>query len=139
MAKPIQALLSQFIVADQQWKTELLQQWDALMGNLAQHVTIIKIEQQTLLLGVYDSSWMQELHLLSEMLLIKINAQYEAPRIKKLRFILTKKARSKKAPAPIAASKKILALSAQEEKTLNNIEDPELKIVLKEFLVRCKK
>ena len=45
-----------------------------------------KIEGNTLIIGVYQASWLQELYLLSTVLLKTINNNLKYPYIKKLRF-----------------------------------------------------
>lgn len=140
MPTSIKALLSGFVQSNQRWKTDLLNQWGAIMGNLAQHVTIVKILNDTIILGVYDSSWMQELYMLSAMLLKKINAHLDEPRIAKIKFIIAEKSRHKSGKRKISVEHKIsnIQLSAQEEQSLEVIEDPELQTALKTFLTRCR-
>ncbi len=141
MPTSIKALLSGFVQSNQQWKTDLLNQWETIMGNLAQHVTIKKILNDTIILGVYDSSWMQELYMLSAMLLKKINAHLDEPRIAKIKFIIAEKPRTKhQVGIKVDASypKSHIKLSTKEEKSLDVVEDPELQAVLKTFLTRCR-
>ena len=55
------------------WKFLLMSRWEEIVGTLASKVFIYKIHQKSLIIGVSDSSWMQELHLLSGLIKDKIN------------------------------------------------------------------
>ncbi len=137
MPVAIKNMLTHLIREEQQWKVGLYKQWDSIMGNLAQHVTIVKIYNETIVLGVYDSTWMQELHMLSAMLLKKINAHLDKPRIKKITLKTVVKRIKKTTKTKREKEKPTVKLSQKEQITLTAIEDPEMKSALKEFLVRC--
>ena len=64
------------------WKFLLMSKWQQIMGNLACKVFILKIQKKTIVLGVSDSCWMQELNLLSELLKEKINTINFFPQLK---------------------------------------------------------
>ncbi len=64
MGLPVKAFLTQYIPKQQDWKIKLLNNWEQIIGNLSQHVTIIKVLEDTIVLGVYDAAWMQELYML---------------------------------------------------------------------------
>src|SRR5579872_545607 len=138
MSTHIKTLLKPFMqTAD--WKIKLLNQWEAIMGKLAQHATIEKIQNDTIIIGVYDSCWLQELYLLSPTLLHTINQHLDQPRLKQIRFKHTIRT-AKKESAPLEKTtwiKKEVKLSATEEKALECIQDPALQEALKSFLVRC--
>ena len=68
------------------WKHELLQNWHTIFGNLGTKITLEKIYDTTIVLGVYDSCWMHELYLLSPLLVDKINENLDQHRIKQVRF-----------------------------------------------------
>jgi len=110
------------------------------MGKLANHVTIEKIYPDTIILGVYDSCWLQELYLLSATLLQTINQNLDQPRIKQLRFKQT--TRKKKAPTQqIDTMPKFtttdVSMSQSEQVALSRITDESMRAVLKSFLIRC--
>lgn len=139
MSTHIKSLLKPFIQANVDWKLTLLNQWEAIMGKLAQHATIEKIHDDTIIIGVYDSSWLQELYLLSPTLLHTINQHLDRPRLKQIRFKQTmrstkKESTPKEEPTKI---KKEVRLNATEETALERIQDPALQKALKSFLVRC--
>ena len=139
MSTHIKNLLKPFIQAKVDWKLKLLNQWETIMGNLAQHATVEKIYQDTIVLGVYDSCWLQELYLLSPTILHTINQHLDQPRLKQIRF----KHAVKNTKAPVAKPQvkdwrhKPIPLNAMEKTALEKIQDSSLKEALKSFLVRC--
>ncbi len=120
------------------WKLRLLANWPEIIGNLHDKVTVEKISKDTITLGVFDSSWMHELYILSPILLKTINKKLDQPRIKNVRFQRTVRKKRKivlhkKKAAPI----KEITLKPWEKNALNDVPDQALRAVLKSFLVRC--
>ena len=140
MTQKIDTILRTFLAHETNWKMTLLRNWSEIMGNLSSKVQIEKILDDTLVLGVYDSCWLQELYLLSPMLLKKINATLENNVIKQLRF---KKIGVTKQRAAIAeknssrATRASVPLKESEQKALDGITDPQLRELLTQFLARC--
>ena len=66
------------------WKLKIIADWPQIVGNLHEKVRVEKVHEDTLVLGVYDTCWMQELHLLSNMLISKVNKHIQADHIKKI-------------------------------------------------------
>ncbi|MBP9765290.1 DUF721 domain-containing protein [Candidatus Babeliales bacterium] len=124
---------------EQSWKSHIMQNWPTIIGSLASKVFIEKIYQDTVVLAVTDSCWMQELHLLSELLKQKINQQLEKPYITTIRFkYATKKinrVQTIKTPVPFSYIPK--PLTAQEQRALSVIKDQELSQALMRFLQKC--
>ncbi len=141
MALHIKTLLGSFLQPNnQKWKVDLLQNWPQIMGSLARNVTIIKIYQNTIILGTYDSCWLQELYLLSPMILETINQNLDRPRIKQVRFKQIGRPQIEQAkPAEYKneTQKKPVSLTSKEQETLQKISDPRLRATLKSFLIRC--
>jgi hypothetical protein len=131
-------LLHTIIRPEKNWRTHLLYQWQEIIGSLHDKVCIEKIYDDTVVLGVFHSSWMQELYLLSPLLIKKINEKLDQPYVKQIRFkhIGPKKQIFKKKiePQPI---KKNIVLTKKDESTLAKISDPELRNALKAFRIRC--
>ncbi len=137
----IKTFLSSLLQPKQQsWKIDLLNKWPEIMGNLASHVSIEKIQNDMILLGVKNSSWLQELYLMGPTILQTINQNLDQPRFKTIRF----KQRGNKprrvpikkdhdAPVNVPDRK----LTASEQHALDRITDPTLKTVLHSFLMRC--
>lgn len=137
MPKKIKDLLPLLLKTDN-WKLTLLNQWHLIFGPLSTKVHLEKIQEDTLVLGVQDSCWLQELYLLSPLLLKTINETLDQPRIKQLRFktIGTKKQTSVKSLQK-AFTKKEVILSQKERDALKQIADPQLEHALRNFLIRC--
>lgn len=140
MTKHIKTLLETIIVDQSNWKLQLLQHWPTMLGNLNTKVRLEKIENDMLVLGVSDSCWLQELYMLSPLLLQTINKKLDSPRIKSLRFkkIGIKKEEQKKEIVAQPLSCTLLRLSPQETKALQTVKDLELRTALTDFLRRCK-
>ncbi len=124
------------------WKTRLLTEWPTIMGNLADMVTVEKMYDDTLVLGVHDSNWLHELYMLSPVLIKTINSHLEKPYIKTVRL----KHASTVKKQPPAAKPIVLycppapaVLTASEKKALDTIQDTELQKAFHQFLSRCRK
>ena len=139
MSIHIKTLLKPFIKNQTDWKLKLLEQWESIMGKLAQHATVEKIYQDTIIIGVYDSCWLQELYLLSPTLLRTINQHLDQPRLKQIRFKHTKRTAhvKKNSEEKKEVVHQEVVLNSMEQTALKRIEDPTLKQALKSFLVRC--
>lgn len=139
MAELIKQFLQHYLSEKNNWKAILLQNWPTIIGNLRDRVTLEKIHDDLLVLGVCDSSWMQELYLLSPVILQTINASLDQPRIKRLRFkqIGRKKEINKKQKKQQQKKQISIELTKKEKTALETIDDQQLKKALKRFLVRC--
>lgn len=139
MAKPIKNLLTTIFDHQDNWKLQLLQHWPTILGNLNTKVHLEKINDDHLVLGVSDSCWLQELYMLSALLIQTINKKLDAPRIKSLRFKKTgiQKEKEIKALPAKRISCKMVPLSAKEQEALHTIKDPELRTAISAFLRRC--
>ncbi len=121
------------------WKITLLKNWPDILGNLSTKVHLEKINNDSLVLGISDSCWLQELYMLSPLLIRTINKKLDEPRIKSLRFKKvgikkeTKKRAVERKKAPFIAP----PLSPKEKKALANIKDPDLYKEIQSFLRRC--
>lgn len=139
MAQALKVLLNSVLKTESTWKTDLLTHWPEIVGDLGSKVTLEKIQDTTLVLSVANASWMQELYLLSPLLLRTINEKLDQPRIKHLRFKQAelKKARpSRSVPQQVPQLQEI-HLSSREQAALAKINDPQLSSALKRFLTRC--
>ncbi len=127
------------------WKQYLIQHWQAIIGDLNDQMMLEKIHGNTLTIGVYDSCWLQELHLLSPIIIQKINTKLDKPYIKELRLkysaqktshhqkILKKSNQANKPMLPDIS----LALSTKQQDALDRIQDNDLQQALYSFLIRC--
>jgi len=121
------------------WKTIIMQNWQEIMGSLACKIFIEKITNDSIVLGVTDSCWMQELHMLSDVLKTKINNSLDKPRIKTLQFKYSSKkiSRVQKIKNTVPLPYEFKPLTSQEQEALTNIKDSELSEALSRFLQKC--
>jgi len=139
MAYHIKQLLDNVLPVERDWKRHLLANWSKTIGNLYSKVTIEQIYEDSLVLGVYDSCWLQELYMLSSILIKQINATLDSPRIKQIRFKqigigVKKNMIIKKKERPLF---KNIELNMKEKEALQLIADPGLQKVLTSYLIRC--
>ncbi len=121
------------------WKFLLMNRWEEIVGSLAAKVFIYKIHQKSLVLGVSDSSWMQELHLLSGLIKDKINQILNKNQIEsiKLKYVAETKKIIQKKQKIITLKQQTKTLTFQELQALNRIKDQELSQALVGFLQKC--
>jgi Dna[CI] antecedent, DciA len=139
MAIYLKEILPALINPEKSWKTDLLYRWNEIIGPLHNKVRIEKIYDDTLILGVFHSCWMQELYLLSPLLIKTINEKLDQPYIKEIRFkhVGVKKLKKKGTTSTISKQKKEVELSKEDEYALAQIADPVLREALKAFRIRC--
>lgn len=139
--KHIKAFLPNITISNHQksWKFNVMNQWNTIMGSLSTKVSIYKIYNDSITLGVSDSSWMQELYLLSNIIKQKINNILDKPRIETIRFhFITNQINTKKiAQTPQCVAIKERPLTTREKKALEKINDPELSQALTRLLQKC--
>lgn len=140
MARLFKDVLATALPVNTNWKFLILQQWDACIGDLKMHVRLEKInDDYSLVLSVWQSSWLQELYYLSDILLKKINANLAYPYIKKLRFKYSPRSvhHQYRAPHIPVRTQKAYTLTYSEQQALEKVQDPQLRDALKKFLQRC--
>lgn len=143
MAKKIKDYLPFIIPAAHGWKTRLLKHWHEIIGSLSEHLSLQRINEQQLHIGVSHPVWAQECQELVPMLRGKINTFLQEDRIKDIRFVLTGKHERPTSPSSlIRPTKKInnaatLLLTNSEQDALDVIKDLELRTELMHFLTRC--
>ncbi len=129
------------------FKRKLLTNWPEISGKLSSRMCIERVQHQMIVLGVYDTIWIQELYCMSDILLAQINKFIGENYFTELRFRYVNKPKIKinnlnnsKNPVINNSTIKpvIIKLTAQEQVSLKNIADPELRLALKNFLIRCK-
>ena len=141
MARSLKNLLNN-VFKNENWKVKLLSEWETIVGNLADKMRLEKIDNGMLFIGVYQSSWMQELYLLSNVLKKTINDHLGHPHVKQLRFKYAAKKKEKNSQQPLKKREqpkefKPISLSGTEQQALEVIKDPDLKKALPGFLSRC--
>jgi len=141
MQKNIKQLLAAILPAAKDWKLYLLRNWREIIGPLHTKMTIEKVLDDVIVFGVYDSCWMQELYLLSPLLLQTINKSLDHPHIKQVRFKRAKR-RVSRNPRPTPSGERPPEKRAQlptphEAQALEGVQDEELRDVLEAFRTRC--
>jgi len=140
MRQNIKQLLAAILPSAKDWKTNLLHNWRSIIGPLHKKMTIEKIGDDIIVFGVHDSCWMQELYLLSPLLLQTVNKSLDRPYIKQVRFKRAKKRKThskrpqpeqKKSPPPPRPATK------QETLALTAVKNGELRSALEAFRARC--
>lgn len=136
--KTIGDFLPSVMTGSESWKMQLLRAWPTVLGDLTPLVSLEKIDEPVLVLGVQDSCWLQELYMLSPLIIKMINKNLDQPRIKALRF----KTRGTKNVTPEKKKverllKPTVPLTSRELAALEKIGDVQLKEALQGFLKRC--
>lgn len=120
------------------WKISLIKNWPKIIGNLHTKISLQKIYQNSVVIGVYDNHWMQELYLMSKLIMKKINNHLKEPKITNIRFqYLEKQTRKEHIKEIVSYDMKPIHLSVSEKRALKKIEDKELSTALQRFLQRC--
>ena len=139
MALNLKELLQAIIQPEKNWKTNLLYKWRDIIGSLHSKVRIEKIYDDTLVLGVLNSCWMQELYLLSPLLIKTINEKLDQSYIKQIRFkhIGKKSTQKTNGETKPLRKNKFVQLTKEDESSIAKIADPALRDALKAFRMRC--
>ncbi len=142
MALLLKDVLHSFLYEQDDWRLTLLQNWDTIVGSLKNRVRLEKIDRDIVVLGVYESHWMQELFLLSRVFLQSINNRLDKPRITSVRFKLVEKKEypltSKRTFVSVQKrSTQPIVLNLQQKQAIAAIADEQLGSMLVSFLARC--
>lgn len=139
--KSLKSFLDASFINSNSWQFKLASQWSCLVGNLANIMSLEKIYGTTIIVGVYEQSWMHELYMLSSMIIKTINENLEGSKIDKIQFKLaTRKKNIESKKMNISQiNTMVVSLNKQEELALSCIKDVELRQSLQLFLMSCKK
>jgi hypothetical protein len=145
VTKLLKDFLTNIIPKEHNWKITLFQNWENIIGNLKDKVIIDCIKDDILYLGVRHPAWAQELNMFSSVLKTKINASLDQPRIKSIRFkVVDATVWKKNNQRNIRVQDYVIdpvckKLSKSEQIVLDNVIDSDLRNVMYEFGVRCKR
>jgi hypothetical protein len=142
MACTLKSLLDAVLKSEEDWRLRLVRQWPAIVGDLHSKMRLERVANDTVIIGVYDSHWMQELFMLSRVIIRTINGKLGAEHVAKLRFILapTKEAQKKKMPESEVKNTGLRAsMNVHQRKALKTIKDDQLQDALQNFFYRCDK
>lgn len=141
MTKLIKELLPTILPPATSWQRHLIAHWDTVVGDLKQYVFLEKIlDDTTLVLGVTNTLWMQELYYLSDVIIQKINSTLEYPHVKNIKFYYRPRKKITRVFQP-PPKKNLMptscVLTLPQKKALERIPDEQLQEALKRFLIRC--
>jgi Dna[CI] antecedent, DciA len=126
------------LVHEENWHVKLMRSWPDMVGDLHTKMALEKIEGSILKIGVYDSHWMHELFMLSPTIVRTINSKLGGNLVSALRFGLReKRQRKERAPKASLMHQKKILLSSQQLHILEAVTDSELRVLLKNYLIRC--
>lgn len=146
MAQPITRLLETFITQPADWRSHLVRNWQTIVGALHTRMCLEKIgEDGTLLLGVHDSRWMQELFYLTPTIMQTINTYFNHTYITRIRFILSRTEHNPYKHRPKGnnstdcstargAEKPLRSLTTAEQLALRRVDDPQLQQILRQIM-----
>jgi len=144
--KPLTQLVNQLLSrTEHDWQVKLRAEWSTIMGDLSRRARLERINGSTVVIGVYDSHWMHELHALSRMMLQRMNNALhklypEGFTLTAIRCIwVVKKEKQNNKPIrvtvrPVSTSKP----SLQALKTVQKLASKELQDGLLAYYQRCK-
>lgn len=129
------------------WQTRLMSEWPLVIGDLHKRLCLQKIQDTTLILGVYDQHWMHELYMLSRIIIKKINTELGHPYVERVRFVLVDPASLRGASTSAKASTETTpstaapdtapVLTQQQTTALATVKDKQLQQELMRFFSRC--
>ncbi|MBY0110087.1 MAG: DUF721 domain-containing protein [Candidatus Babeliaceae bacterium] len=146
--KPLTQLIGQILSrTEHDWQIKLRAEWSTIMGDLSRRARLERVNGSTVIIGVYDSHWMHELHALSRMMLQRMNSALHAlyPEgfmLTSIRciWVIKKESKNKKYLASFEQAQKPLQKkpSLQAIKTVQKLADKELQNSLLAYYQRCK-
>lgn len=138
MILPLKEAIDKVLEPENDWKLNLLKNWNVIVGSLKTRTRLEKINDDMLLIGVYEGHWMQELFLLSRVIINSINNFLGQKRIKTIKFKLVEEKKKIKTVIKLSEIKlKKVNLNYEQKKALENIPDEQLRAHMHSFLIRC--
>lgn len=138
----IQKILANFFESQKNWKLTLLSQFHEIVGNnLKTHVSIIKIQETSIVIGVSNSCLLQELRILAPVLLDKINQSLDVPRLTTIQLKLRGHIQTESTFMTFnhddVCTQFSTSLTQNDLEALKTVKDKELVHVLEAFRKRC--
>jgi len=137
----IKHILNSLLVRQEQdWRLYVVQNWTTIIGNLHTKMCLEKVVGDMLVIGVYDVHWMQELHLMSTMIIRTINAKLGDNRVSKLRFVLVQRRTAHKKSIPVQSNErntKKIVFPQRCARVLTDIKNKDLHDALQKYFERC--
>lgn len=139
MASSLATLCTTLFNSNNDWRQRLLREWPIIVGILHTRMRLEKIVKDTLIIGVYEVHWMQELYMLSSMIIDTINNKLGESCIAKLHFRLVEKkelvTKTNKTQVDRAIKQRPLAVAQVE--CLQRLKDQQLRELLIQLWHRC--
>lgn len=138
MTKSLHELVASCLPASN-WRFTLMKEWPTIFGPFSNRVSFEAVHDDMMVLGVADACLMQELYLLSPLIVSTIQKTIGNTTIKKVRLKRTdgithqKKRNTMKKPRTL----KPISLTRAELHALDCIADLELKEALRSYCIRC--
>jgi hypothetical protein len=138
MAKTLHELIATCLPTDN-WRLTLIKEWPTIFGPLSARVSIEAVHDTTLVLGVSDACLMQELYLLSPLIVSTIQKTIGSSVIKQVRLKRTEMSMKHKPSKTMSVqhTKKTVLLTRAETHALECVRDLELREALKNYCMRC--
>lgn len=144
--KPLTLLVDTlFQKATNNWHIKLRADWPHIMGDLSKRARLERVNGSTVVIGVYDSHWMHELHALSRMILFRMNSVLGPSyppgfTLTALRCIWVHQQDKKKKEAPVneVPQKKQVQPGDRILRSVEKITSQELQDSLVAYYIRCK-
>lgn len=122
------------------WRMRLIKDWNSIVGDLHTKMRLEKVKNDTLIIAVYDSHWMQELYMLSRVILRTVNKKLGNDYVAQLRFVLADAAPKKKKKTVIRPKKSPMVkrtMNSSQKSALKTIKDGKLQDALQKLFARC--
>lgn len=130
--KDLKSVLSNFnFDVKVKWHLELNKKFPEIFAQLTKHTKINKIYNDTLILEVYETSWLQELYMLSNIILKRLRVDF--PQINKIKFIRSRRKFRKKLENKLIKN----IISNKEIKAVEKIKDKDLAKSLLSYYQIC--
>lgn len=141
--KSLHTVVTAVLKSQDNWKIRLMSQWELIVGAMGQHICLEKIVDATLIVGVHDTKWMQQLHYLSHELIDLINRGLEGSYVTAIRLVLSRRLRisyskPRRKTTSTADVRKITyarrTLTHKQLQALQHITDNELQNCLRDLM-----
>ncbi len=140
MATLVKNILDNFFDTDNDWRKKLYKDWSSITGDLNDRMCLCKVYNDTLVIGVYETCWMQELYTLSRYIMKNINKHLGKDYIKNIRFQLVnhqKEMTVRRLKSFSHYKPPTITLNEQQQAALVSIKDVQLRQALTTFLACC--
>ena len=146
MVSKVERLLMRVVDRGCWWKLNLLSRWRDVVGGMADHVWVERVDGGVLILGVEHPCWAQELSLMSDRLLERVREIVGGSRVKRVCFrVMDRVVRSERGECQLSVLGNSVGrvvgrvrLTGDEEAELALVRDDELRALMRSFYEGCK-